>query len=140
MSNHGGRQLDGVAPTLRVLPEVVEAAGSRVEVLLDGGIRRGGDIAKALCLGARAVLVGRAYAYGLGAAGGARRRARDRDPARRPHPDAQAARLRLGHRAGPLVREPAGGLALTGTELAPCTPREQIMAHRSTKSRVRRPT
>jgi L-lactate dehydrogenase (cytochrome) len=70
VSNHGGRQLDGVAPTLRVLPEVVEAAGSRVEVLLDGGIRRGGDIAKALCLGARAVLVGRAYAYGLGAAGG----------------------------------------------------------------------
>ena len=70
VSNHGGRQLDGVAPTLRVLPEVVEAAGSRVEVLLDGGIRRGGDIAKALCLGARAVLAGRAYAYGLGAAGG----------------------------------------------------------------------
>jgi len=70
VSNHGGRQLDGVAPTLRVLPEVVEAVGSRVEVLLDGGIRRGGDIAKALCLGARAVLAGRAYAYGLGAAGG----------------------------------------------------------------------
>ena len=70
VSNHGGRQLDGVAPTLRVLPEVVEAAGSRVEVLLDGGIRRGSDIAKALCLGARAVLAGRAYAYGLGAAGG----------------------------------------------------------------------
>ena len=70
VSNHGGRQLDGVAPTLRVLPEVVDAVGTRVEVLLDGGIRRGGDIAKALCLGARAVLVGRAYAYGLGAAGG----------------------------------------------------------------------
>jgi L-lactate dehydrogenase (cytochrome) len=65
VSNHGGRQLDGVAPTLRVLPEVVAAVGDRVEVLLDGGIRRGGDIAKALCLGARAVLVGRAYAYGL---------------------------------------------------------------------------
>jgi L-lactate dehydrogenase (cytochrome) len=70
VSNHGGRQLDGVAPTLRVLPEVVAAVGSRVEVLLDGGIRRGGDIAKALSLGARAVLAGRAYAYGLGAAGG----------------------------------------------------------------------
>ena len=69
VSNHGGRQLDGVAPTLRVLPEVVAAVGGRVEVLLDGGIRRGGDIAKALCLGARAVLVGRAYAYGLGAGG-----------------------------------------------------------------------
>ena len=69
VSNHGGRQLDGVAPTLRVLPEVVEAAGGRIEVLLDGGIRRGSDVVKALCLGARAVLVGRAYAYGLGAAG-----------------------------------------------------------------------
>jgi L-lactate dehydrogenase (cytochrome) len=69
VSNHGGRQLDGVAPTLRILPEVVAAVGDRIEVLVDGGIRRGGDIVKALCLGARAVLVGRAYAYGLGAAG-----------------------------------------------------------------------
>jgi L-lactate dehydrogenase (cytochrome) len=69
VSNHGGRQLDGVAPTLRVLPEVVEAVGRRVEVLLDGGIRRGAHVAKALALGARAVLVGRAYAYGLGAGG-----------------------------------------------------------------------
>jgi L-lactate dehydrogenase (cytochrome) len=69
VSNHGGRQLDGVAPTLHVLPEVVAAVGDRVEVLLDGGVRRGGDVAKALALGARAVLVGRAYAYGLGAAG-----------------------------------------------------------------------
>jgi L-lactate dehydrogenase (cytochrome) len=71
VSNHGGRQLDGVAPTLRVLPEVVSALGDRIEVLLDGGVRRGSDIVKALCLGARAVMAGRAYAYGLGAAGGA---------------------------------------------------------------------
>jgi L-lactate dehydrogenase (cytochrome) len=71
VSNHGARQLDGVAPTLRVLPEVLEAVNDRIEVLLDGGIRRGGDVVKALCLGARAVLIGRAYAYGLGAAGGA---------------------------------------------------------------------
>ncbi|HZV76633.1 MAG TPA: alpha-hydroxy acid oxidase [Candidatus Babeliales bacterium] len=70
VSNHGGRQLDGVAPTLRALPEVVDAVDGRAEVLLDGGIRRGSDVVKALCLGARAVLVGRAYAYGLGAAGG----------------------------------------------------------------------
>ena len=69
VSNHGGRQLDGVAPSLRMLPEVLAAVGDRFEVLLDGGIRRGSDIVKALCLGARAVLVGRAYAYGLGAAG-----------------------------------------------------------------------
>jgi L-lactate dehydrogenase (cytochrome) len=71
VSNHGGRQLDDVAPSLQILPEVVAAVGDRIEVLLDGGIRRGSDIVKALCLGARAVMVGRAYAYGLGAAGGA---------------------------------------------------------------------
>ena len=69
VSNHGGRQLDGVPPSLRALPEVVEAINGQAEVLMDGGIRRGGDVIKALCLGARAVLVGRAYAYALGAAG-----------------------------------------------------------------------
>ena len=69
VSNHGGRQLDGVAPTLCMLPEVLAAVDDRIEVLLDGGIRRGSDIVKALCLGARAVMAGRAYAYGLGAAG-----------------------------------------------------------------------
>lgn len=71
VSNHGGRQLDGVSATIRALPEVVDAVGGRAEVLLDSGVRRGSDVVKALCLGARAVLVGRAYAYGLGAAGGA---------------------------------------------------------------------
>jgi isopentenyl diphosphate isomerase/L-lactate dehydrogenase-like FMN-dependent dehydrogenase len=71
VSNHGGRQLDGVAPSLQILPEIVGAVGDQIEVLFDGGIRRGGDIVKALCLGARAVMVGRAYAYGLGAAGAA---------------------------------------------------------------------
>ena len=70
VSNHGGRQLDGVAPTLRVLPEIVAAVDGRIEVLMDGGIRRGSDVAKAISLGARAVLVGRAYGYGLAAAGG----------------------------------------------------------------------
>lgn len=69
VSNHGGRQLDCVSATLKALPEVVGAANGQIEVLMDGGVRRGSDIAKALCLGARAVLVGRAYAYGLGAAG-----------------------------------------------------------------------
>lgn len=71
VSNHGARQLDCVSATIAALPEVVAAVGDRTEVLLDGGIRRGSDVVKALCLGARAVLVGRAYAYGLGAAGGA---------------------------------------------------------------------
>ncbi len=71
VSNHGGRQLDTVAPTLRVLPEVVTAVREQVEILVDGGIRRGGDVVKAVCMGARAVLIGRAYAYGLGAGGDA---------------------------------------------------------------------
>jgi 4-hydroxymandelate oxidase len=65
VSNHGGRQLDGVAASLDALPEVVEAVGDRAEVLLDGGVRRGTDVVKALALGARAVLVGRAALYGL---------------------------------------------------------------------------
>lgn len=69
VSNHGGRQLDTVSPTLRALPEVVAAVNGQAEVLMDGGVRRGTDIAKAICMGAQAVLVGRAYAYGLGAAG-----------------------------------------------------------------------
>ena len=65
VSNHGGRQLDGVAATIDVLPEVVEAVDGRVEVLVDGGIRRGTDVVKALALGARAVLAGRALLWGL---------------------------------------------------------------------------
>jgi isopentenyl diphosphate isomerase/L-lactate dehydrogenase-like FMN-dependent dehydrogenase len=69
VSNHGGRQLDGVSPSLQALPEVVAAVKGQVEVLMDGGIRRGSDIIKAICLGANAVLVGRAYVYGLAAAG-----------------------------------------------------------------------
>jgi isopentenyl diphosphate isomerase/L-lactate dehydrogenase-like FMN-dependent dehydrogenase len=69
VSNHGGRQLDCVSASLRALPEVVAAVNGKAEVLLDGGVRRGSDIVKALCLGARAVLIGRAYAYGLAAAG-----------------------------------------------------------------------
>jgi L-lactate dehydrogenase (cytochrome) len=69
VSNHGGRQLDGAAATLRVLPEIVAAVDGKAEVLLDSGVRRGTDVVKALCLGARAVLCGRAYAYGLAAAG-----------------------------------------------------------------------
>jgi isopentenyl diphosphate isomerase/L-lactate dehydrogenase-like FMN-dependent dehydrogenase len=69
VSNHGGRQLDCVAASLRALPEVVSAVGEQTTVLMDGGVRRGADIVKAICLGARAVLIGRGYAYGLAAAG-----------------------------------------------------------------------
>ena len=67
VSNHGGRQLDGVPASLQVLPEIVAAVKDQAEVLMDSGIRRGSDIVKAICLGARAVLCGRAFAYGLAA-------------------------------------------------------------------------
>nr|WTB28367.1 mycofactocin biosynthesis FMN-dependent deaminase MftD [Streptomyces sp. NBC_00830]WTB35715.1 mycofactocin biosynthesis FMN-dependent deaminase MftD [Streptomyces sp. NBC_00830] len=69
VSNHGGNNLDTTPATIRVLPPIAEAVGDQIEVLLDGGIRRGGDVAKALALGARAVLIGRAYLWGLGANG-----------------------------------------------------------------------
>ena len=69
VSNHGGRQLDGVMPTLEALPAIVDAVGDRLEVLLDGGIRRGTDVAVALALGARAVLAGRLPVWGLAAGG-----------------------------------------------------------------------
>jgi isopentenyl diphosphate isomerase/L-lactate dehydrogenase-like FMN-dependent dehydrogenase len=69
VSNHGGRQLDGVPATLDALPEVVDAVGGRVEVLLDGGIRRGTDVLKALALGAKAAMAGRAVLWGLAVEG-----------------------------------------------------------------------
>lgn len=69
VSNHGGRQLDTCYPTLRALPKVVAAVSGQAEVLVDGGIRRGSEIPKAIAMGAKAVLIGRAYAYGLAAAG-----------------------------------------------------------------------
>ena len=69
VSNHGGRQLDSTASSIRVLPEVVQAVGDRLEVLFDGGIRSGQDLLKGLALGAKGALIGRAYAYGLGAMG-----------------------------------------------------------------------
>jgi L-lactate dehydrogenase (cytochrome) len=69
VSNHGGRQMDHLPATLEVLPDIADAAGDRIEVLVDSGFRRGADIVTALALGARAVLIGRAHLYGLAAAG-----------------------------------------------------------------------
>jgi L-lactate dehydrogenase (cytochrome) len=69
ISNHGGRQLDGAIATLDLLPEIVDAVGKDVEIMIDGGITRGSDVIKALALGAKACLIGRAYMYGLGAGG-----------------------------------------------------------------------
>ncbi|MEZ5223734.1 MAG: pre-mycofactocin synthase MftD [Ilumatobacteraceae bacterium] len=69
VSNHGGNNLDGTPATIRLLPAIVEAVGNDIEVLIDGGIRRGSDVVKALALGARAVMIGRAYLWGLAANG-----------------------------------------------------------------------
>jgi isopentenyl diphosphate isomerase/L-lactate dehydrogenase-like FMN-dependent dehydrogenase len=69
VSNHGGNNLDGTPASIRALPAIAEAVGDQVEVLLDGGIRRGSDVVKALAFGARAVMIGRAYLWGLAAAG-----------------------------------------------------------------------
>jgi heme/flavin dehydrogenase (mycofactocin system) len=69
VSNHGGNNLDGTPATIRALPAIADAVGDQIEVLLDGGIRRGGDVVKALALGAKAVLIGRAYLWGMAAGG-----------------------------------------------------------------------
>jgi heme/flavin dehydrogenase (mycofactocin system) len=69
VSNHGGNNLDGTPATIRILPAIAEAVGDQVEVLLDGGVRRGSDVVKAVALGARAVMIGRAYLWGLAAGG-----------------------------------------------------------------------
>jgi isopentenyl diphosphate isomerase/L-lactate dehydrogenase-like FMN-dependent dehydrogenase len=68
-SNHGGNDLDGTPATIRVLPAIAAAVGDQVEVVLDGGIRRGGDVVKAVALGARALMIGRAYLWGVAANG-----------------------------------------------------------------------
>jgi L-lactate dehydrogenase (cytochrome) len=70
VSNHGGRQLDGAPSSIEVLPEIVAAVGDQLEIMFDGGIRSGQDVVRALALGAKSCMIGRAYAYGLGAAGG----------------------------------------------------------------------
>jgi isopentenyl diphosphate isomerase/L-lactate dehydrogenase-like FMN-dependent dehydrogenase len=69
VSNHGGNNLDSTPASIRCLPAIADAVGDQVEVLLDGGIRRGSDVVKALALGARAVMIGRAYLWGLAASG-----------------------------------------------------------------------
>jgi L-lactate dehydrogenase (cytochrome) len=69
VSNHGGRQLDGAPSSIEVLPDIVDVVGSQIEVMFDGGIRSGQDVMRALALGAKSCMIGRAYAYGLGAAG-----------------------------------------------------------------------
>jgi len=69
VSNHGGRQLDGAPSSIEALPEIVDTVGSQTEIMFDGGIRSGQDVMRALALGAKSCMIGRAYAYGLGAGG-----------------------------------------------------------------------
>jgi L-lactate dehydrogenase (cytochrome) len=69
VSNHGGRQLDGAPSSIEVLPEIADAVGSQMEIMFDGGIRSGQDVMRALALGAKSCMIGRAYAHGLGAGG-----------------------------------------------------------------------
>ena len=119
VSNHGGNALDGVPATLQLLPEIVGAVGHDLEVLIDGGIRRGSGTVKALALGAKAVLVGRSYIWGL-AAGGEEGVAQAlrllRDGVSR---TLRSPRLRLVGRARRLVRLVASLLALsTGLHMA----------------------
>jgi len=69
VSNHGGRQLDGAPSSIEALPEIVDAVGSKIEIMFDSGIRTGQDVMRALALGAKSCMIGRAFVYGLGAAG-----------------------------------------------------------------------
>jgi pre-mycofactocin synthase len=100
VSNHGGNNLDGTPASLRVLPSIVDAVGEPTEVLFDGGVRRGSDVVKALAFGARAVLVGRAWLWGL-AAGGARRSRGSRHPPERHRRGPDRARPRFDPRPEP---------------------------------------
>ena len=86
VSNHGGRQLDGAPSSISALPAIADAVGSDTEVLFDGGIRTGADMMRALALGARACLIGRAYVWGLGARRPGRRRQGDRHSQERARP------------------------------------------------------
>ena len=113
VSNHGGNNLDGTPASVRALPAVAAAVGGNAEILLDGGIRRGGDVVKALALGARAVMIGRPCLWGL-AAGDRRRPQRVRHPPRGHRLGAARARPPVGPRPGPLRRYPPRGLRPRG--------------------------
>ena len=103
-SNHGGRQLDGVPGSIRSLPEVVAAAGNKIEVLVDGGIRNGGGRRQGAGAGREGCCVGRAYAYGLAAAGEPGRGSCSRNPSHRHRADDEAAGGGVGPRSEPLGR------------------------------------
>ena len=108
VSNHGGNNLDGTPASIRALPGVADAVGGQVEVLLDGGIRRGSDVVKALALGARAVMIGRAYLWGLAANGSAGVQERLRRAPRRHRLHAARAGPVLHRRADPGRRHRPG--------------------------------
>ena len=107
VSNHGGRQLDGVEASIEALPEVVEAVAGRVPVLMDGGVRRGTDIVKALALGAQAVLAGPSVCVGPRSRRRERRLARPRASTRRAGARARAPRLHVARRGHARARQPS---------------------------------
>ena len=142
MSNHGGNNLDGTSATSRLLPDIARAVGDQVEVLMDGWVRRGGDVVKALTLGAQAVLIGPAYLWGLGANGqagvenvldllrsgidacllGLRHQAGQTAPATRPPQTEHAAALRI---SWPATSQLPGAHFARGRPQSPADQREQ---------------
>ena len=119
VSNHGGRQLDCVSATLKCLPEIVKAVNGQVEVLMDGGVRRGSDVVKALCLGARAVLVGTRLRLRPWRSGRSRSGARGRDSEGRSRTHTAAAWLPFRARAGLFVYRRARKLAREPDRVSP---------------------
>ena len=111
VSNHGGRNMDSVVASIDVLPEIAEAVGDRLTVILDSGVRRGSDIAKALALGAKAVLTGRATLYGTAVGGDGRRVQGDQSDPERARQDDGLYRLSLGGRGEPRTSSSADGRA-----------------------------
>ena len=106
VSNHGGRQLDTVLSGADALPDIADEVGDELDVIVDGGVRRGTDVIKALALGARAVMIGRPVVYGLAVAGEPGVPPRDRDAAGRDRQRARADRVPPGGGAGPQLRHP----------------------------------
>ena len=131
LSNHGGRQLDGAPAAFSLVAPVADAVGGRVEIICDGGVRRGSDIVKAVAAGATAAMAGRAYLYGLGAGRRARRRPRPRMVRRRPRPRHDAPGCRHHRGARPRPARPARlTTRLAGTATAGSSPRRSGSARR----------
>ena len=143
VSNHGGRQVDGAVASLDALVEVRDEVGPDATVLMDGGIRRGSDIVKALALGADAVLLGRLYAYGLAVGGAAGSRSRDPAARGRARPDDGARGRPLGpgarpHRCHLTIGSAGWGISSEGSACRQRSPRSRSSSRRAVRARRRR--